>query len=194
MRLTAMFWWIDRWRKSSAYMDMTLEEQGAYRNLLDEAHLRGGPLPNDERILAKACGDALAWSRVQIAVMSRFELRPDGWHNLTLDSILKESVRRAEKQRNYRNNHSNNNGNAAGNGAGNADGSPSPSPSPSLISVSGTGTKIPQLKNKLVSSNGAQVKAATPAGSQVSHRLIAKRLADELHHAERTRKRAKPFR
>lgn len=73
-------------------MDMTLEEQGAYRNLLDEAHLRGGPLPNDERILAKACGDALAWSRVKTAVMARFELRPDGWRNPTLDGVISKTA------------------------------------------------------------------------------------------------------
>mgnify|MGYP001600513027 CR=1 FL=1 len=92
MRLTGLLWWIDRWRKSTAFTDMTLEEQGAYRNLIDEAHLRGGPIPNDERILAKACGDALAWTRVQTAVMARFELRPDGWHNATLDAIFAKTV------------------------------------------------------------------------------------------------------
>lgn len=73
-------------------MDMTLEEQGAYRNLLDEAHLRGGPLPNDERILAKACGDALAWVRVGPVVMARFTLQRDGWHNETLDEIYTKSA------------------------------------------------------------------------------------------------------
>jgi uncharacterized protein YdaU (DUF1376 family) len=98
MGLTALWWWIDRWRKSTAYMDMTLAEQGAYRNLLDEAHLRGGPLPLDERILAKACGDALAWPEVRIAVLARFERDADGWHNLTLESVLHESKRRAELQ------------------------------------------------------------------------------------------------
>lgn len=156
MRLTAMFWWIDRWRKSSAYMDMTLEEQGAYRNLLDEAHLRGGPLPNDERILAKACGDAIAWPRIQIAVMARFELRPDGWHNDTLDRILKESVRRAENQANYRNRKDNKSDNGRDNEGHNNPASPSPSPSPSL--VSGTGT-ISELKNKLIRKDVAAIKA-----------------------------------
>lgn len=143
MRLLALYWWIDRWRKSSAFMDMTLEEQGAYRNLLDEAHLRGGPLPNDERILAKACGDATAWPRVRVSVMARFELQLDGWHNLTLDKILSESVRRAVNQANYRtrknNGHSNEAGNGSNNKRHNKPASPSPSPSPSLVSVSGAG-------------------------------------------------------
>lgn len=145
MRLMALWWWIDRWRKSTAYMDMTLAEQGAYRNLLDEAHLRGGPLPLDDRILAKACGDALAWPAVREKVLARFERCPDGWRNRTLDEVIKESERRADKQRAYRE-RGNRNGNGGGNGDGNNNhnrvGSPSPSPSPSLISGSDSGTKI----------------------------------------------------
>jgi uncharacterized protein YdaU (DUF1376 family) len=95
-RRTGLLWWIDRWRKSTAFTDMTLEEQGAYRNMLDEAQLRGGPIPDDERILARACGDALAWPRVRAAVMARFELTPDGWRNRTGDEIRAKSVALAE--------------------------------------------------------------------------------------------------
>lgn len=101
-------------------MDMTLEEQGAYRNLIDEATLRGGPLPNDERVLGKASGDALAWKRVRPAVMQRFALAADGWRNETLDAVLKESARRKKKQQNYRNGSGNDDGNASGNESGNA--------------------------------------------------------------------------
>ena len=43
--MRAAWWWIDRWRKSTAYTDMTAEEQGVYRNLLDELWLRDGVLP-----------------------------------------------------------------------------------------------------------------------------------------------------
>lgn len=118
-RLTALWWWIDRWRKSTAFMDMTLEEQGAYRNLLDEATLRGGAIPNDERLLEKASGDAKRWRRLRPAVMARFTLKADGWRNDTLDEVLRESQRRAEKQRNYRNTHGNETGNSVGNGNGN---------------------------------------------------------------------------
>lgn len=102
MRFNALWWWIDRWRKSTAYADMTLEEQGAYRNLLDAAALRGGPLPNDERALAKASGDALKWKKVRPKVLAHFTLTPDGWRNDTLDQVLKESQRRAESQKAYR--------------------------------------------------------------------------------------------
>jgi len=137
-----MWWWIDRWRKSSAYMNMTLEEQGAYRNLLDEAQLRGGALPTDERVLAKACGDALAWDRLRARVMAHFVLAPDGWHNVTLDSVLRASLGRAERQQRWRDRQAKHNAdhNADHNAPHNADHneghSPYPSPSPSLISVS----------------------------------------------------------
>jgi len=114
--MRALWWWVDRWRKSTAFTDMTLEEQGAYRNLLDEACLRGGPLPNDERILAKACGDATRWHAIRAVVLARFSLHKDGWRNDTLDAVLHESTRRAIKQRNYRNRL---NGNGSGNGSGN---------------------------------------------------------------------------
>lgn len=107
MRFTALWWWIDRWRKSTAYADLTLEEQGAYRNLLDEATLRGGPLPDDERILAKASGDATRWLEVRPAVMKRFKKTPEGWRNDTLDKVLHESTRRAAKQQRYRDRHGN---------------------------------------------------------------------------------------
>lgn len=125
MKGVGLWWWIDRWRKSSSFMDMTLEEQGAYRNLLDEAWLRGGPLPNDERVLAKACGDALAWKRVRAAVMARFTLATDGWRHETLDEVLQASSRRAEKQRRWRKGHTkpgdgNEGGNEGGNETGNA--------------------------------------------------------------------------
>lgn len=88
MKRRAAWWWIDRWRKSTAYTDMPLEQQGAYRNLLDELWLRDGVLPNDDRILAKVCGDALAWSKVRDAVMARFYLTSEGWRNSTHDEVV----------------------------------------------------------------------------------------------------------
>jgi uncharacterized protein YdaU (DUF1376 family) len=103
VRMMGLFWWIDRWRTSRAFREMTLEEQGAYRNLLDEAHLSGGALPNDDRSLAKACGDASRWPAVREAVLAKFTLTPDGWRNKTLDVVLHQSNQRAEKQRRYRN-------------------------------------------------------------------------------------------
>lgn len=100
-------------------MDMTLEEQGAYRNLLDEATLRGGAIPNDERLLEKASGDAKRWRRLRPAVMARFTLSAEGWRNETLDEVLRESQRRAKKQRDYRNSHGHDVGNESDNDVGN---------------------------------------------------------------------------
>jgi uncharacterized protein YdaU (DUF1376 family) len=121
-KLIALFWWIDRWRSSSAYVDLTLEEQGAYRNMLDEAQLRGGPIPNDERILGRACGDATAWPRVRAAVMRHFVLQSDGWRNETLDEVIAESMRRVNKQAAYRERKRNASGNEPGNASGNEPG------------------------------------------------------------------------
>jgi uncharacterized protein YdaU (DUF1376 family) len=135
LRLTALWWWIDRWRKSTAYTDMTLEEQGAYRNLLDEAHLRGGFLPNDERILAKACGDALAWKRVRRSVLQKFVKTEHGLANETLAAVMSESKRRAKKQADYRARHDNETGNGNGNDIGDALQPPVPVP---VLSSAGT--------------------------------------------------------
>jgi len=124
MRVRALYWWIDRWRKSTAYTDMTLEEQGAYRNLLDEAALRGGALPFDERAIAKASGDAIRWPKIRAVVMRRFTEQADGWHNDTLDQVLRSTATRVERQRRYRGTHGGNGRDVADdgrNGGRNAD-------------------------------------------------------------------------
>lgn len=72
MRFNALWWWIDRWRKSTAYMDMTLEQQGLHRELVGAAFLRHGWLPNDPVVLCRAVGaTANEWRRCWPAV-SRF--------------------------------------------------------------------------------------------------------------------------
>lgn len=102
MALTAVWWWPDRWLKSSAFLTMTLEEQGAYRNILDALWLRGGELPADERILAKACGDAARWPEVRAKVLRYLVKVGNTYRNDTLDEVLRESTRRATAQRAYR--------------------------------------------------------------------------------------------
>lgn len=90
-----LWWWADRYRKSTAFRDLTLAQQGAYRNLLDEQRLRGGLIPNVERTLANACGDALAWPEVREAVLARFEQTQDGQFlfNRTASEVNAESDR-----------------------------------------------------------------------------------------------------
>jgi len=135
---------------------MTLEEQGAYRNLLDEAHLRGGPIPNDERILAKACGDALAWPRIRKTVLARFTIGDDGLRNETLDEVYARTmelhrersnagklggIRSGEARRKAKaeaSNEANVQANTPSKTPSQTNSpSPSPSPSPDLVSVSG---------------------------------------------------------
>lgn len=117
-----LMWWIDRWRKSTAYMDLTLEEQGAYRNLLDEACLRGGVIPNDERILARACGDVTAWKRLRTVLLARFTLTAEGYRHTTLDDVIRKTQLRIDKQARYRKKKGNGGGNEPGNGGSNAAG------------------------------------------------------------------------
>ena len=97
-KMRAAWWWIDRWRKSTAYTDMTLAQQGAYRNLLDELWLRDGLLPNDDRILAKISGDAFSWIEVRTVVMARFYLTDAGWRHETHDEVAGQSKTFKEAQ------------------------------------------------------------------------------------------------
>lgn len=95
----AAWWWIDRWRKSTAYTDMTAEQQGVYRNLLDELWLRDGILPAEERILSKVSGDADAWLRVRDVVLARFHQTPAGYRNDTHDEVSSWPASQAAKGR-----------------------------------------------------------------------------------------------
>lgn len=83
----AAWWWIDRWRKSTAYTDLTVEERGAYRELLDELWLRGGVIPKDERVLARIVGTQDEWDRVRAVVLARFKETPEGYRNETHDEV-----------------------------------------------------------------------------------------------------------
>jgi uncharacterized protein YdaU (DUF1376 family) len=135
--MRAAWWWIDRWRKSTAHTDMTAEEQGLYRNLLDEIWLReDGVIPDDPTTLANASGSVTAWSRSGNKVLRWMKRVPGGWTNETALEVRRQARRRADKQKAYRerlklrngNGASNAVGNVAGNATGNKPGSPSPSP------------------------------------------------------------------
>lgn len=126
--MRAAWWWIDRWRKSTAYTDMTAEEQGLYRNLLDEVwHRDDGIIPDDPRILANVSGDVAAWKRSGKKVLRWMKKVDGGWTNETALEVQHQSVRRSDKQRAYRERLRLVGGNGAGNAAGNNPGSPSPS-------------------------------------------------------------------
>lgn len=161
--LRGAWWWIDRWRKSSAYMDFTLAQQGAYRNLIDEAWLRGGVLPDDERTLARASGDPLEWPDMRDRVMAKFYRVEDGWRHSTVDEVMGKSGDLREKRatagrkgfanvtRGEKGHFAGKNGldgqldgqiqrSEAGNGAGKHDGQTTAYPSPSPSPVAGSRT------------------------------------------------------
>jgi uncharacterized protein YdaU (DUF1376 family) len=110
--LKGVWWWPERWMGSSAFLTMTLEEQGAFRNILDALWLRGGSLPDDDRILAKACGDASRWPTVRRKVMTYLVKVNGEYRNDTLDEVLRESTRRAAAQKAYRDRKNKGNGHA----------------------------------------------------------------------------------
>lgn len=121
-KMLGAMWWIDRWRRSSAYTDMTAEEQGCYRNLLDEVWLRPDhTIPDDRRILAKVSGDPEAWARCGDKVLLWMERTAGGWTHPTALEVIGQSRRRSEKQAAYRSRAGNAVGNDSGNTGGNAE-------------------------------------------------------------------------
>jgi len=97
MKLRGMTWWIDRWRQSTAFIDMTLEEQGAYRNLLDELWLRGGAIPNDRRVLARASGDVKRWAKVETKVLRKFYETGGEYRHETIDELIAKAHKNAKQ-------------------------------------------------------------------------------------------------
>lgn len=86
----AVWWWVDRWRKSTAYSDMTLEEQGAYRNLLDEVWLRvDGVIPEDS--LARISGDPMRWKKIGPKVLRWMQRVQGGWTHDTAREVMAKS-------------------------------------------------------------------------------------------------------
>jgi len=102
MKLRGMTWWIDRWRQSTAFIDLTLEEQGAYRNLLEEVWLRGGAIPNDPRVLARASGDVKKWAKVRAKVLIKFYLIQNEYRHETIDELMAKAHQNTERQRVHR--------------------------------------------------------------------------------------------
>jgi uncharacterized protein YdaU (DUF1376 family) len=86
----AAWWWIDRWRKSTAYMCMNAEQQGLYRNLLDSLWLfESHEIPDEPRALLMASGgDQEAWARSGATVLKWMRKTDTGWtHDTALEVI-----------------------------------------------------------------------------------------------------------
>lgn len=95
--MRGQWWWIDRWRTSSAFLCMNAEEQGLYRNLLDSVWLMDNhAIPDDERALIVASGnDAAAWARSGQKVLGWMRRTDEGWTNDVALEVIAEAERRA---------------------------------------------------------------------------------------------------
>ncbi len=91
---TWMKFYVADWLMSEAGRLFTLEEQGAYLNLLCQQFNRGGYLPNREDDLSKLahCADMEQWARVRERVMSKFRLTDDG-HQVFNERVSREHER-----------------------------------------------------------------------------------------------------
>ena len=63
MKLTAEWFWVDRWMGSSAFL-LPMEARGLYREMLSQAWRRGAQLPADIEAVQRAVGATDAeWQR-----------------------------------------------------------------------------------------------------------------------------------
>lgn len=89
------FYPIDFRRKT---LKLSLAEDGAYRRLIDEYMILGGPLPNDDESLARLLGVGVEeWLAVALAVRGYFQIQ-----NGQLRSKRCEEELAAQKKRNQR--------------------------------------------------------------------------------------------
>lgn len=109
--MRGVFWWVDRWRNSSAFVDMTAEEQALFRNLNDEVWLRDDHVI-PESSLARASGFPDLWPRLGDRVLKFMKKVDGGWTIEDSLQVIRESEVRAERQRRYRNKHRNDGRNA----------------------------------------------------------------------------------
>jgi len=82
------------WLRSTAKASLTLQEQGAYRNLYDAMCLDLGRLPFDENFLKYRCGDPASWEKVRTAVLGLFKLVSDrdGTWYMAKPLVAKENI------------------------------------------------------------------------------------------------------
>ena len=92
--MRAAWWWIDRWRKSTAYICMSLEEQGLYRNLLDALWLFDDhAIPDTPKALITASGgDPEAWARSGPNVLKWMQRNEHGWTNRTAVEVIEKTI------------------------------------------------------------------------------------------------------
>jgi uncharacterized protein YdaU (DUF1376 family) len=98
VKLTAEWFWTDRWTGSSAFL-LPLEVRGLYREMLTQSWRRGAQLPaNPETIKRAIAATDAEWARAWPAIATYWRLSDGGvLVNDTQIEIYQEAQARAEK-------------------------------------------------------------------------------------------------
>jgi uncharacterized protein YdaU (DUF1376 family) len=94
-----MSWYIGDYRRDTGRLNTV--EHGAYRLLIDEYFVGGGPLPDDDKILRRiVCADTLEeWQAIRPAVERFFRVEDGKWHHKRVEKELDAARKRAAKAR-----------------------------------------------------------------------------------------------
>lgn len=81
--------------------DLTREEDGGYRLLLDACWMRGGRLPDDDRLLAliTKCGDQQEWQALRKKLARFFKIANGFWRNKRLSEEIRFAQNRSDVAR-----------------------------------------------------------------------------------------------
>ena len=91
MKLTAEWFWVDRWMGSSAFL-LPMEARGLYREMLSQAWRRGAQLPNDPAAIQRAvAAQPWEWERTWPLVRGYWQERNGILVNETQVEIFRDS-------------------------------------------------------------------------------------------------------
>src|SRR5262245_11707595 len=96
-KLTAEWFWIDRWVGSRGFL-LPMEARGIYREMLTQAWRRGGQLPNDHQAIRRAIGATVGeWRRSWPLISKFWRVDGDVMVNDTQVQVYRETVTRQER-------------------------------------------------------------------------------------------------
>jgi uncharacterized protein YdaU (DUF1376 family) len=98
LKLTAEWFWTDRWTGSSAFL-LPLEARGLYREMLTQSWRRGAQLPADPNTIKRAIAATdVEWARAWPQIAAYWRLTDGGiLVNDTQIEIYQEAQARADK-------------------------------------------------------------------------------------------------
>src|SRR5689334_14273251 len=92
-KLFAEWFWVDRWTGSSAFL-LPISAKGLYREMLSQAWLRGGKLPNDPASIQRAVGcTPEEWAANWPLIARYFRAKNGQLFNQTQAKIYRQAVR-----------------------------------------------------------------------------------------------------